>query len=170
MSALDRFHGWLGAQRMACASMMTRSQRNSRTWRGAGSQEKHGYRNAVSANGVDAARPGFRAVSAARKWFVPADKVEREHFVEIGIRRARMVLTNCLYSHKSCHAVVTNGTKATTAGSTAKQRIAKVKRLRGETFNGPKKQISPRPFQKKSRPMSRTRYDNTKYLDRYERP
>jgi len=37
--------------------------------------------------------------------------------------------------HTDCHKIETNGTKATTAGST-KQVVAKVKRLRGETGQG----------------------------------
>lgn len=58
-------------------------------------------------------------------------KVEREHFTEIALGGADDV-SNCGYSHGDCHATITNGTKATTAGS-SKQRIAKTKRLTAET-------------------------------------
>lgn len=56
---------------------------------------------------------------------------EREHLTEIALGGKDEPM-NCAYSHKACHALVTNGTKATTAGS-SKQRIAKVKRLCGQT-------------------------------------
>lgn len=50
----------------------------------------------------------------------------------------------------ACHAKITNGTKATTAGS-SKHKIAKIKRILGLTKNGPKKKIPGRPFQKVKR-------------------
>lgn len=76
-----------------------------------------------------------------------AEDIEREHLCEIALG-GEDAPHNCAYSHKWCHFAVTNGTKATTAGS-SKQRIAKVKRLRGETKNKPKKRIPSRPFQKR---------------------
>ncbi len=57
--------------------------------------------------------------------------IEREHLHERELDGADDPF-NCRYSHKCCHDIITNGTKATTAGS-SKQRIAKVKRIRGET-------------------------------------
>lgn len=50
-------------------------------------------------------------------------QVEREHIVEIALG-GQDTPANCAYSHKTCHAIVTNGTPATTAGS-SKNRIAK---------------------------------------------
>lgn len=58
----------------------------------------------------------------------PSAEIEREHILEIAFG-GKDEPANCAYSHKLCHAVITNGTKATTAGS-SKQRIAKVARLR----------------------------------------
>lgn len=55
------------------------------------------------------------------------DKIEREHLVEVALG-GEDIPFNCAYSHKACHAKITNGNKATTAGS-SKQRIAKVKRI-----------------------------------------
>jgi hypothetical protein len=52
----------------------------------------------------------------------PAD-VQREHLHEIALGGPDEP-SNCRFSHASCHAVVTNGTPATTAGS-SKNRIAK---------------------------------------------
>jgi hypothetical protein len=54
-------------------------------------------------------------------------KIDREHFLEIALGGADDV-TNCFYSHAECHHIITNGTKATTAGS-SKHRIAKSKRM-----------------------------------------
>lgn len=52
---------------------------------------------------------------------------EREHLLEIALDGADKPF-NCRYSCSGCHAIITNGTKATSAGS-SKQRIAKVRRL-----------------------------------------
>ena len=52
-----------------------------------------------------------------------------------------------------CHAIISNGTKATTAGCT-KAVVAKVKRLRGETCTGPKAKIPSRPFPKSQRKLA----------------
>lgn len=60
-------------------------------------------------------------------------RLEREHLVELGLiepERRHLYDTPeyCRYSLKEAHAIVTNGTKATTAGS-SKHRIAKTDRL-----------------------------------------
>lgn len=80
-----------------------------------------------------------------------AGMMEREHLIEIALGGPDAP-TNCVYSHKSCHAIVTNGTKATTAGS-SKQRIAKVRRLRNpkpsrHPMSKSNRKIPSRPFQK----------------------
>jgi hypothetical protein len=62
---------------------------------------------------------------------LPREPIQREHIAELALG-GKDIPINCAYSHKSCHAKVTNGSKATSAGS-SKQRISKVKRLRGET-------------------------------------
>lgn len=54
-------------------------------------------------------------------------KIEREHLTEIALGGADEPV-NCAYSHADCHKIVTDGTKATSVGS-SKQRIAKVKRI-----------------------------------------
>lgn len=55
--------------------------------------------------------------------FIEGDEIEREHVLEIALG-GKNTPANCVYSHKACHAIETNGTKATTAGS-SKNRIAK---------------------------------------------
>lgn len=82
---------------------------------------------------------------------------EREHLTELALG-GKDWPENCAYSCRASHKVVTNGTKATSAGS-SKQKAAKVKRLLGLTRNGPKHQIRSRGFDKKSH------YDNTKRLE-----
>lgn len=83
--------------------------------------------------------------------FVPWDDIEREHLTELALGGEDTPI-NCAYSHKDCHAKVTNGTKATTAGS-SKQRIAKMKRLTGETPKRKGRKIPSRPFPKGRRKM-----------------
>jgi hypothetical protein len=56
--------------------------------------------------------------------------IERHHFHEIKLGGAD-IPQNCCYIHAECHAKITNGTKATTAGS-SKHKIAKTKRLEAE--------------------------------------
>lgn len=56
------------------------------------------------------------------------DRLEREHLHEIALGGADEP-HNCAYSLKEAHAVITNGTKATTAGS-SKHKVAKDRRLR----------------------------------------
>lgn len=55
-------------------------------------------------------------------------------------------IDNCVPLCKACHKLKTNGKKHTSLGSD-KHTIAKSKRLRGETKNGPKKKIQSRGFQ-----------------------
>jgi len=82
-----------------------------------------------------------------------SDKIEREHLHEVGLDGPD-IPANCRYSCGPCHLVVTNGTKATSAGS-SKQRIAKIKRLanprpsKRPMVNSGKKMAS-RPFPKAS--------------------
>lgn len=85
----------------------------------------------------------------------PTSALEREHIVEIALGGADVPF-NCAYSHKACHAEITNGTKATTAGS-SKQRIAKVKRLANpkpskRPMKSGGRKIPSRPFQKRRKP------------------
>lgn len=53
--------------------------------------------------------------------------IEREHLLEVALEGPDEP-GNCVYSHKDCHAVITDGAPATTAGS-SKNRIAKAKRF-----------------------------------------
>lgn len=55
-------------------------------------------------------------------------RLEREHLTEVALGGADEP-GNCRYSLKEAHAIVTNGTKATTAGS-SKHKVAKDRRLR----------------------------------------
>jgi len=82
----------------------------------------------------------------------PLHKIEREHILEMALG-GEDEPSNCTYSHKACHAVITNGTKATTAGS-SKQRIAKVARLQNprkskHPMKSSGRKIPSRPFQKR---------------------
>lgn len=52
---------------------------------------------------------------------------QREHLHELALG-GREAPENCRYSHVDCHAIVTDGPPATSAGS-SKQRIAKTRRL-----------------------------------------
>lgn len=61
------------------------------------------------------------------KVFRDGSNVEREHVLEVALG-GKDDPSNCVYSCSECHAKVTNGTKATSAGS-SKQRIAKVRRI-----------------------------------------
>lgn len=92
------------------------------------------------------------------------NRLQKEHLVELaliedGRRHLFDVPGNCRYSLAEAHAIVTNGTKATTAGS-SKHIIAKAKRfdrinagLRSRTRKGPP--LKSRPFPKVHRPMRR---------------
>jgi hypothetical protein len=82
---------------------------------------------------------------------LPTDKIEREHVTEISLGGADDP-TNCVYSHKACHAVVTNGRKHLRMGS-SKHLKAKVDRILGLTCTGPSKKIQGRPFQQGKRKM-----------------
>lgn len=79
--------------------------------------------------------------------------VEREHFHEMALGGADDP-ENCFYSHGPCHSIVTNGTPATTAGS-SKHKIAKTKRMAagGKKRKGPK--MRSRPFSKVKRTFRR---------------
>lgn len=81
-----------------------------------------------------------------------ARKPEREHLHEYALGGPDEP-ANCRYGCSECHAIITNGTKATSAGS-SKQRIAKVKRLinpRKSKHPMPKskRKMPSRPFQKR---------------------
>lgn len=81
--------------------------------------------------------------------------IEREHIHEVALGGSD-IPKNCRYSCGPCHSTVTNGTKATSAGS-SKHRIAKIRRLRSENKPRVKKRIAGRPFAKSTRPIpSRT--------------
>jgi 5-methylcytosine-specific restriction endonuclease McrA len=75
--------------------------------------------------------------------------IEREHFHELALGGTDEP-ENCFYSHQHCHALVTNGSPATSAGS-SKHKIAKAKRIakkqRGEQKL--KRKIPSRPFPKR---------------------
>lgn len=75
---------------------------------------------------------------------------EREHLHEIKLGGADQPY-NCRYSCAECHKKITNGNKATSAGS-SKHKIAKVKRILGLTKNKPARKIPSRPFPKKPKP------------------
>lgn len=87
---------------------------------------------------------------------IPTDKIEREHYIELAIG-GEDAPANCMYSHATCHKAVTNGTKATSAGS-SKHKIAKEKRILagGRRRKGPAMKSKPfskvkRPFQKRKK-------------------
>lgn len=99
----------------------------------------------------------FTAAALGQRVMHMAKKPEREHIHEYKLGGPDTP-ANCRYSCSECHSKITNGTKATSAGS-SKQRIAKVKRLlnpkpskRPMQENGRKMQS--RPFPK--RPEART--------------
>ena len=56
--------------------------------------------------------------------------IEREHFIELAMGGLDDI-SNCFFSHKECHHIATNGTKATTLGS-SKHTIAKDRRMNKE--------------------------------------
>lgn len=96
--------------------------------------------------------PCFRCRNPLR----PPEKIEREHILEIALGGTDDP-GNCAYSHKLCHDIVTNGTKATTAGS-SKQRIAKVARILADKpskrpMQNSGRKIPSRPFAKTGRPL-----------------
>lgn len=91
--------------------------------------------------------PCFRCRVALTLDDVP--EIEREHPHELALGGADDP-SNAGYSHGTCHKIATNGTKATSAGS-SKNRIAKVKRLRGETRKRPRAKIQSRGFDKRYR-------------------
>lgn len=70
-------------------------------------------------------KPFFTPSTTENLWHVLP--MEREHLHEYKLGGDDKPY-NCRYSCKECHAKITNGTKATTAGS-SKHRIAKTKRI-----------------------------------------
>lgn len=96
-------------------------------------------------------RPFYEVVGASAPLRVRSP--EREHLHEIALGGPDTP-ANCRYSCSGCHKIITNGTKATSAGS-SKHRIAKTRRLRGELKPRLKKKwaagrkIAPRPFPKR---------------------
>lgn len=68
-----------------------------------------------------------------------AKSAEREHVHEVALGGPDTV-ENCAFSHRDCHAVITNGNGATTAGS-SKNRIAKTHPNRAEKFKVVKKPL-----------------------------
>lgn len=60
-------------------------------------------------------------------------RLEREHLHDLALGGSDTP-DNCRYSLKEAHAIATNGTKATTAGS-SKHRIAKAKRMERERLS-----------------------------------
>lgn len=69
----------------------------------------------------------YNTALSGEQLYLPTVRIEREHLHELALGGADGP-HNCRYSHTYCHKLITNGTKATTAGS-SKQRIAKTKRL-----------------------------------------
>ena len=66
--------------------------------------------------------------------------VQREHIHEVALDGPD-IPANCRYSHTDCHKIATDGTRATTAGS-SKHRIAKTKPHRTEKFVVEKRPMS----------------------------
>ena len=77
---------------------------------------------------------------------------EREHFHELALGGGDNI-ANSFFSHKACHAFVTNGGPATTAGS-SKNKIAKTKRIASGGRKRKGRQIPSRPFPKIKRTFS----------------
>lgn len=74
------------------------------------------------------------------------DNIEREHLNELEISRDDSIANQQLWRKHPCSHLKTNGTKVTTLGS-SKHVIAKMKRLTGQTKQGPKRKIQSRGFQ-----------------------
>ena len=91
----------------------------------------------------------YRCIDVLTLEEIERGEIEREHFLERALGGADEP-SNCVYSHKACHAIVTNGTKATTAGS-SKHRIAKCKRI-ANPKQKPKRKWPSRSFQKRAKP------------------
>jgi hypothetical protein len=77
--------------------------------------------------------------------------IEREHLNELAISRDDSVENQQLWHKKPCSHEKTNGTPATSLGS-SKHIIAKIKRMTGQTKTGPKRKIPSRPFPKRAKP------------------
>jgi len=93
------------------------------------------------------------------------NQVQREHIHELALGGPD-IPANCRFSHYDCHRVITNGTPATSAGS-SKHRIAKTKRIikkaaewkspggltsKPRRWRNRKQKIRSRPFQKRLKP------------------
>lgn len=76
------------------------------------------------------------------------DQVEREHLHEHALGGPD-IPANCRYSLKAAHSIITNGTPATSAGS-SKHRIAKTRGSRAEKFA-----VQKLPLHKKREPKQR---------------
>lgn len=90
------------------------------------------------------------AASSGMRVMHMALKPEREHIHEIALGGADKPF-NCRYSCSECHNIITNGTRATSAGS-SKHRIAKIDRITGVTKGRPKREWPKRKFQKRIKP------------------
>lgn len=92
------------------------------------------------------------AAAADERVMHMALKPEREHLHEYKLDGSDTP-DNCRYSCQPCHAIITNGTNATSAGS-SKQRIAKVRRILNpkksrNPMKASGKKIPSRPFPKR---------------------
>lgn len=76
--------------------------------------------------------------------------VQREHLHEIALGGPD-IPANCRYSHIECHKIVTDGSPASSVGS-SKHRIAKVKRIQAGGKKRKGRKIPSRPFQKRAKP------------------
>lgn len=87
-----------------------------------------------------------------REGLIPGQAFIREHLHALGIGGSDDI-ENSAFVHAECANRKTRGAGGTTAGSDV-QRIAKMKRLAGETGQGRRKaRIPSRPFQKGHRPL-----------------
>lgn len=107
--------------------------------------------------------PCFRCGAAFTEEDVRTGNIEKEHLHERALEGPDEPF-NCRFSHKAapCHHTVTNGTPATTAGS-SKQRIAKTTATRADKFLVDKPALD-QPREKGSRWHRRT--SNTKEISK----
>lgn len=80
------------------------------------------------------------------KPIVDPKNIEREHLNALKISGDDSVDNQQLWHKRPCSQIKTNGSKATSYGSD-KHAIAKVRRLTGQTKEGPKRQWPSRPIQ-----------------------
>lgn len=100
-------------------------------------------------------RINWTTVNGGSYIIIQALKAEREHLHEYKLGGPDTP-KNCRYSCSECHSKITNGTKATTAGS-SKQRVAKVRRLVNpkpskRPMKSSGRKIPSRPFQTRKKP------------------